>query len=164
MVGGQFPCFTVDRNLGRLAKWLRLVGFDTQCEPANPIDEKFWEKADDRRVFLVRSRQLMKILASNDPLMVIPNDPIEQLQQVMHLFEFKFEDLKPFTRCTLCNLPLEIVKKSNIFGLVPDYVWQSQHAFKRCSGCLRIYWPGSHKERSIMRIKKILNTAADPTN
>lgn len=164
MTEGHSHRFAVDRNLGKLAKWLRLVGFDTEFEPANTINDKFWKKCDFDRILLVRSRQLMRILASNTPLLIIPNDPFEQFQQVIQTFEIKIEDLTPFTRCTICNLPLEIAEKKDIFGLIPDYVWQTQQKFRRCSGCRRIYWAGSHKKRGLRRIHNLMKNTFSPDN
>jgi len=153
--------FVTDRNLGKLAKWLRLMGFDTQCEPVGPLNDLivslFWQRVEPHRKFLVRSRQLMYAMASQKPLLILSNYPFEQLQQVIRFFELKLKDLKPFTRCTLCNTLLKRIEKQKIYGYVPDYVWQTQYEFRQCLGCKRIYWPGSHKERSMIRLEQFFD-------
>lgn len=151
--------FATDRTLGKLAKWLRLMGFDAQCEPVGPLNDLivslFWQRVEPHRKLLVRSRQLMYTMASKKPLLILSNYPFEQVTQVIRFFELKLKDLKPFTRCTLCNIPLKRVEKQKVYGCIPDYVWQTQSEFRQCSGCKRIYWPGSHKDRSLIRIKKL---------
>ena len=153
----ELLCFATDRNLGKLAKWLRLFGFDTLLESAAPIDPLFWQNVDSHRKCLIRSRKLMHTMTDRNPLLIISNDPFEQLGEVIRFFDLKAMDLRPFTRCTLCNILLMTVEKPKIRGVVPDYIWQMQHEFRKCSGCGRIYWPGSHKERSMIRLEQLFD-------
>jgi uncharacterized protein with PIN domain len=103
-------CFVTDRTLGKLAKWLRLMGFDTQCEPAGLLDDLnvslFWQRVESHHNLLVRSRKLMYTMASNEPLLIRSNHPFEQLQQVIHIIELKRKDLKFFYRIPLWLLPM----------------------------------------------------------
>jgi uncharacterized protein len=147
-------CFATDRSLGKLARWLRLFGFDTLFEPVAPIDPYFWQNIDSHRKCLIRSRQLMHTMTELNPLLIISNDPFEQLYEVIRFFELKAVDLRPFSRCTLCNILLITIEKSKIRGMVPDYIWQTQSEFRKCAGCGRIYWPGSHKDRSMIRLEQ----------
>ena len=99
----------------------------------------------------------MHTMTDRNPLLIISNDPFEQLGEVIRFFDLKAMDLRPFTRCTLCNILLMTVEKPKIRGVVPDYIWQMQHEFRKCSGCGRIYWPGSHKERSMIRLEQLFD-------
>ena len=154
-------CFATDRSLGKLAKWLRLFGFDTLFEPTAPLDPFFWQNIDSHRKCLIRSRRLMHTIKDLNPLLIISNDPFEQLGEVIRFFDLKVVDLRPFSRCTLCNILLTTIEKPKIRGMVPDYIWQTQYKFRKCSGCGRIYWPGSHKDRSTIRLERLFDEHRD---
>ena len=146
--------FAVDRSLGKLSKLLRLVGFDTKCEPAQTMGNEFWQTLPSQYMLLVRSRHLLHYWAAKEPLLIISNAPMEQLGQVICKFRLTERDLKPFSRCTLCNLPLSKVTKQALQGEIPDYVWHTQPTFQKCMCCGRAYWSGSHKSNMMDQLKK----------
>lgn len=148
--------FAADRNLGKLSKYLRLIGFDTQCEPFGIGESEFWNTVAPNRKILIRSRRHLHSQAADTALLIRSNYPIEQLKQVLSEFEITADELQPFSRCTLCNLPLSKVEKQAIRAYVPDYTWQTQQDFRKCNGCERIYWPGTHRVNSLIQIKKHL--------
>jgi uncharacterized protein with PIN domain len=138
--------FAADRMLGRLAKWLRLLGFDTLYGPQLAGPALARAARPEGRVVLTRD-QRMRRHAEGLVLLFIEGDHFrEQLRQVLTIYR-----LDPWaqllTRCSRCNLPIEPVAKERVAGRVPPYVWETQAAFSRCPSCRRIYWPATHDQR-----------------
>ena len=147
--------FGADRMLGRLAKWLRLLGYDTVYSNSFS-NERFLALADEGRILLTRNTALTGKLAHNILLFIEDNDPKRQLQQVVRLLGLKPEPDTFFTRCTICNGTLESVEAKDVPNGVPDYVRTAHERFSRCLGCGKIYWPGSHQQRSLRDIGGVL--------
>ena len=147
--------FAADRMLGKLAKWLRLLGYDTVYSNYFTREE-FLALADEGRVLLTRNTTLTGKVAQDHFVFVEDNDPKAQLQEVVCQLGLKPKPDRFFTRCTVCNGTLESVEAKSVYGRVPDYVWTAHDRFSRCNACGRIYWPGSHMERSLERIEGLL--------
>ncbi len=144
--------FAAEKTLGKLAKWLRILGFDTICDPdiKNP--------AESGRILLTRTKRV-KYEYTTDKLIFIKSDkPFKQLKEVIKALGIVNEDLKTFTRCINCNTKIRTIEKNSIRSVVPDYVWESHDSFKACSKCKRIYWQGSHTKRSMEIIKKLFES------
>lgn len=148
--------FAVDRSLGSLAKWLRILGFDTVYEPDNS-EWEFFDRLEDNRVLITRTKKIQKAFASHNHVFITSNILVEQLKRVVNLLEIKPVDIRPFSRCVHCNLPIEEVSKRDAWSLVPDYIWETHDAFNQCDHCQRIYWSGSHTESSMDMIKLIFS-------
>ena len=148
------PSFAVEKTLGRLGKWLRLMGFDTIAETEYPRGA-FAAHIDAGRVFLTRTQRARGIQAPFQTVFIQANDPFEQLVEVISRTALQREDLRPFSRCLRCNEPIVAVHKEDIERAVPDHVWETHDTFSRCPKCLRVYWKGSHTARSIEKIKSI---------
>jgi uncharacterized protein with PIN domain len=149
--------FQADRPLGKLAKWLRLLGFDTVW-PGDPPPAASDETPV--RILLTRSRR------GRPPpgvrvLFVAANDPCRQLQQLVADLGIRWSDTRPFSRCIRCNLPIVAIGREAVRDKVPDYVWATHENFNTCSGCGRIYWPGSHTRRSLERMRKLFDSVAE---
>lgn len=158
--------FAVERTLGRLGKWLRLMGFDTILETEFPRGAFGAHLTGDRR-FLTRTRSALRTHAVLRPIFVRANDPCEQLLEVIRQTGIHPEDLRLFSRCLRCNEPIAPVPKDSVLGLVPDYVWETHASFSRCPGCRRVYWPGSHTARSSAKIERIfkrINGISSPSH
>ena len=149
-------CFAVDRSLGTLAKWLRILGFDTAYGP-DISSSQLSELLKDHRILLTRTKKIQKMFASCPQVFIIPGSLFEQLKQVVDHLGIHPGDIRPFSRCIHCNLPIDEIDKKDVYGLVPDYIWETHDEFNRCRQCKRIYWSGSHGERSLERIKKLFN-------
>lgn len=150
--------FIVDRSLGSLAKWLRILGFDTVYEAEVSAGE-FYHQLDEKRVLITRTRRIQKAHFNRRHVFIEFNSLQEQLKQVVGQLNIQPTDIHPFSRCLHCNLPTEPVAREDVFGLVPDYIWETHHEFNTCRRCHRIYWSGSHNERSMDRIKQIFESA-----
>ena len=137
--------FIVDDMLGRLAKWLRILGYDTS-HYSSISDEDLIEKSlKEKRTIVTRDSRLGGRKVVKDLVLVKSGNLKEQLRQVIKEKRLdSFDNL--FTRCLLCNELVSPIKKEEIEGRVPDYVYQAQDSFQQCPKCKRIYWSGSHLE------------------
>jgi uncharacterized protein with PIN domain len=144
--------FAVDRALGALAKWLRILGYDTVFE-SDVSGQSFFENLEDDRILLTRTRKIQQKFSSYRTVFITSNYPADQLRQVVDEIGINQAEIRPFSRCITCNLPIAAVEKEEVYGRVPDYIWQTHDTFNECSRCGRIYWPGSHAERSMEKIR-----------
>ena len=137
--------------LGRLAKWMRLLGFDVLYDRAISDNEIIRISLEQARVILTRDTGLVaRPLASNH--VFINNDNVrQQLQQVLTTFHITSMP-GPLTRCSVCNTLLLPVAKQDVRDLVPLYVYEKNNTFLRCESCRKIYWQGTHVKR--MELKK----------
>ena len=150
-------CFIVDRSLGTLAKWLRILGFDTIYEPEVSANE-FYAQTEGPRILLTRSKTIQKKWGSSEHVFISSNLLIEQLRQVVNQVGLNRDDIRPFSKCIHCNLPIDKIDKNGVYGLVPDYIWETHDAFNQCNQCKRVYWSGSHAERSMDMIEQIFDS------
>ncbi len=149
------PCFAADRTLGRLAKWLRLMGFDTLFE-SEPADEKLMDTLEKDRILLTRTQRIRRQYAGRKMIFVNSNHLKQQLTQVVRELGITAEQTRPFSRCLQCNVPIVSVDKAALSGQVPDYIYETHDHFNQCPKCGRIFWPGSHTRRSLEKIRHLL--------
>jgi hypothetical protein len=138
--------FSADAMLGRLARWLRIVGFDTAWQAGIPDAELVRQAFTEKRVILTRDRALPREWRVSGVYLVEAIEPLEQLREVARHFDLA-ESLHPFTRCSRCNARLESTSKAIAHGSVPPRVWAAQTQFQRCPSCKRFYWSGTHTDR-----------------
>ena len=148
--------FTVDRSLGTLAKWLRILGFDAIYEP-DVSTREFYDRIEHPRILITRSKKIQKTWGAHDHIFITSNLLVEQLKQIVDQIGLSRNDIRPFSRCIHCNLSIDRINKNEVYGLVPDYIWETHEAFNQCNQCKRIYWPGSHAERSMELIESIFD-------
>ena len=152
----MIPCFAAEKTLGRLTKWLRLLGFDTWYEPEF-AGKKFFEALEKDRILLTRTRRIQNQFASRRLIFVESDHLAQQLNQIFRELSLSASQTRPFSRCLQCNAPIVIVEKASILGRVPDYIFETHDRFQRCPECERIYWPGSHTRRSFEKIQQLLS-------
>ncbi len=140
------PRFLLDRNLGKLAKWLRILGYDTVYDDGSS-DIDFVDRAHkELRIAVVRKRNMVD-LSRRIQLLVLTQDRLPaQLQEVLNKLKLDPDRAKRLTRCLICNVLLAPVSKKDLPPWVPDYVRDKYTDFKMCPSCGRIYWPGTHVE------------------
>jgi uncharacterized protein with PIN domain len=156
------PRFFVDAHLGRLARHLRLLGFDTAYERDCDDAHLAATAAAEGRIVLTRDGGLLKRNVVTHGLFVRSKQPRAQLLEVTHRLQL-LSRFKPFTRCLACNGALTAVSKGEIAAQVPDRAWHSHERFVRCIGCARVYWAGTHHKRLrrlVEDIEMALRTAA----
>jgi uncharacterized protein with PIN domain len=154
----------LDGMLGRLAKWLRLLGYDTAYFPDLDDHELVRLARAKGRVLLTRDRELTR-RRGLDCLFVENDELEEQLNQVIS--ELHLETKQPFSRCPVCNTPLREVEKPSVKERVPPYVFRTKEHFSLCPECDRIYWRGTHWARireEMARIRIDHPTKEEETN
>jgi uncharacterized protein with PIN domain len=152
------PRFLLDVHLGRLARSLRLAGLDTvhHRDAADPA--LVAASVEEGRILLTRDRGLLMHAALRSGSFVRATDPVEQAVEVVGRFALR-DALAPFSRCTVCNHLLVEVPKQAAAGRVPDAVLEAHDEFRRCPGCNRLYWRGSHQTRLEALIRRMEGTA-----
>lgn len=146
--------FVADTMLGRLAKWLRFLGYDTLYFRGGDDVPLLEIASQEGRILLTRDRHLLERRLPPKVLFVRSDHLHEQLQQVIEELDLPIEE-EMGTRCMRCNVPIEEIAPADIQGLVPDFVFRVQEAFYRCPTCLRIYWAGSHFRRMEETLRKL---------
>jgi hypothetical protein len=137
--------FATDCNLGKLAKWLRILGYDTLYERGNADPDFLLKAAAEGRVALTRKQDLA-CLPHAGRLVVVKADLVRlQLGEVLDALSLIPDPVKKMTRCLSCNTSLEEIPKERAEGVVPLYVYVTCDQFKGCPSCRRIYWPGTHR-------------------
>ena len=147
--------FVADRMLGKLAKWLRVLGYDV-VYLKRAGEEEVLRRLQEGRMLLTRNRRARLWQGKGEIFMVHDNDPRIQLREVVKGLRLQEVDGAIFSRCLNCNHPLEAVKREAVREEVPDYVYQKEKEFHRCGDCGKVYWHGSHALRMRQQLKEIL--------
>jgi uncharacterized protein with PIN domain len=151
------PKFIVDRNVGKLARWLRLMGYDTHFFDGDDDADLVAIARDEGRVILSRDTQIMKrrlITSGQIGAVLIDSDqPERQIHQVIDALGLD-SHFRPFTICLECNQPLVERSKDEVKDLVPPYVFKTQNQFRQCPNCQRIYWRGTHWRAMTKKLEK----------
>ncbi len=144
--------FIADAMLGRLARWLRLLGFDTLYYPHISDNDLLKLALREGRVLLTRDTHFLKMRNLNNLLFVRAEDSLAQVKEVMRTFAAK----EPGPgRCARCNGILgKIEKKDSVRDMVPEYVFVHHGTFLRCKACGSVYWEGTH----LRRFREMLDT------
>jgi uncharacterized protein with PIN domain len=137
--------FVLDVHLGKLARSLRILGFDALY--SNGYDDTTIASIarDEARIILTRDRGLLKRKIVTHGYLVRSKNPGEQLAEVLGRFDF-VRSIAPYSRCIVCNVLLEGISKAEVEGRVPAKVFQKYDEFVACPSCITIYWRGSHWE------------------
>jgi uncharacterized protein with PIN domain len=145
--------FITDTNLGKLAKWLRILGYDTVVYRGE-ADRNFLRKAEkEGRVVLTRKKD-MAARQFSGKLVTVGSDHVqEQLREVMEELSVSPDMSRLFSICVRCNEALVAVDKENVAGLVPAFVYDVHSTFRRCPGCKGIFWPGTHIDNALSHLK-----------
>ena len=151
--------FVLDCHLGRLAVYLRLLGFDVLYRNDFSDEELAEISEKDKRICLTRDRGLLKRNQIDHGYLIRTLDSREQVIEVMRRFQL-LNQIKAFTRCTRCNGFLQPVEKEIISKQLLPGTREHFQEFSRCVDCGCIYWRGSHYER----LKKIVDFVIDETN
>lgn len=140
------PRFVADVHLGALARFLRLLGFDTHYRNDLTDAELADLTAQERRTLLTRDVGLLKRKAVVRGQWLRDGNPERQLEEVVAALQLR-RALRPFTRCMSCNGRLAPVTRTKVAGQVPPRVYRRFRAFIRCRSCHRVYWRGTHFKR-----------------
>jgi uncharacterized protein with PIN domain len=150
--------FIVDANVGKLAKWLRLMGYDARFFDGKDDSEMILIAFHEERVVLTRDTHVMEwgIVSSGrvKAVLVQADEPAVQIRQVLRQLKLDAE-FKPFTVCLECNEPLRDIDKSAVRDRVPPYVFETQDRFVECPRCRRVYWKGTHWQAMLKKLEEI---------
>ncbi len=135
--------FIVTKELGRLAKWLRILGFDAEYLRVDKVSTAVIIALRDGRIILTRNSRLGR--HGGIKILNIKSDNLKhQIRQIMMELKIKPNIENMFLRCVICNKILKGVDKEQIKDSVPEYVYKTQQDFYQCPMCQRIYWQGTH--------------------
>lgn len=146
--------FIADSMLGRLATWLRILGYDTVYHTHIPDRELIGRARREGRVILTRDTRLLRRRGIGRFLLIKSDHFREQLKEVVSHFSLNLVS-RFLTLCIRCNTPLEEVKKDEVRERVPPYVLRTQERFKICPKCNRIYWAATHRERMEEELRRL---------
>jgi uncharacterized protein with PIN domain/sulfur carrier protein ThiS len=135
--------FVLDVHLGRLAKLLRMLGFDSLYSNSYSDDTLARIARDQGRIILTRDRELLKRSIISHGYCLRSDQPLEQLVEVLKRFDLQ-ERIVPFSRCLRCNSLLQSVDPQDLPDSVPAYVARTYRRFSACPDCGRVFWRGSH--------------------
>jgi len=157
--------FIVDHNVAKLARWLRMMGYDTIVFD-QPDDWQMIRTAlAENRIVITKDTGVMKrrVITSGKlrALLITDDDPEKQIQQVIATFQLN--NHKSLSLCLECNVPLVRVKREEIKDRVPLYVYQTKSQFVECPVCHRVYWQGTHWE-AMMQTLSILGSDKHQAN
>jgi len=147
--------FILAENLNKLARWLRLLGYDAVLYKSISFDNMIRIACKDRRILLTRSKKQSRSKKHFARHLIKEENHIEQLKEIKHLLVYDQERI--FSRCMYCNKILYEIDKDKIRDKVPDYVWQNQDRFRVCRKCGRIYWLGTHTATIKKDLDKLFN-------
>jgi uncharacterized protein with PIN domain len=148
------PKFVVDVHLGKLARYLRMLGFDCIYKNAYNNFEIIDISLKEKRTILTKDRSILKNKMVTHGYWVRNDKPERQTIEVINRFDLK-KLTKEFSRCLDCNNVLIEEKKENIIDKIPPKVKNYHNEFYRCISCKKIYWRGSHYERMQKLVDKI---------
>jgi uncharacterized protein with PIN domain len=147
--------FVLDIHLGKLATYLRLLGFDTLYRNDYHDQELAAISSQQRRILLTRDRGLLKRSLVTYGYWVRQQKPEAQSLEILHRFEL-FKQIRPFHRCLRCNSPVQPVAKESICDRLLPKTQQYYDEFCRCQQCDRLYWKGSHYEKMQQFVESVL--------
>jgi uncharacterized protein len=152
MAAGEVK-FAADRMLGRLAKWLRIVGKDVIYGPHLTGYGLIRAARAENRLILTRDRSLKQ--KQPPAFLFIESDHYrDQLRQVVDQCGLELGD-ELFTRCIECNTLLQSRAKETLEKIVPPYVFSSQEKFFACPSCRRVYWPATHHQKMLEELRSL---------
>ncbi len=135
--------FLLTQELGRLATWLRILGYDTEYATSAKRGSVIIQALREDRIIVTRNRRLPRP-AGFKTVLLASEQIKEQIREVLKQLNMAPNCDMMFSRCTLCNQELTLVEKEKIKDRVPEYVAQTQNDFRLCPRCQRIYWQGTH--------------------
>jgi uncharacterized protein with PIN domain len=152
--------FIADAMLGRLAKWLRLLGFDVLYYPDIEDRQVIKIAREQERTILTRDTRMLQCKGVRGTVFIKSDQVFEQLLEMKDILDFHGQDL--LERCIVCNRRLyAIADRDEIKDLVPEYVYHHFDIFMRCGGCGKIYWEGNHYKNIRERIREILRESIE---
>jgi len=150
--------FIVDNNVGKLAKWLRIMGYDALLLSGEDDGRMVKVALAQNRVILTKDTQIMRrrlVTSGRLKAILIEDDDVEaQLHQVVEALSLDYH-FRPFSICLECNQCLIEKDKDAVCELVPPYVFKTQRLYMECPSCHRLYWRGTHWQAMSRELEKL---------
>ena len=150
--------FMVDHNVGKLVKWLRMMGYDTLFFNGSDDSDMVKQALAEGRIILTRDTEIMKrrvvTKGQLSAILLDSEEPQQQTRQVIDRLDLDCK-FRPFTLCLECNRTLEERSPNEVRGRVPPYVYKTQRQYMECPACHRIYWRGTHWEAMTRMLEKL---------
>jgi hypothetical protein len=150
------PKFVADVHLGRLTRYLRIIGLDVLYKNNFEDDEIVRFSLKERRAILTRDRGILRRNEVTHGYWIRSAKVEEQVNEVLKRFDLQ-KEIKEFSRCIECNTLLKPIKKEIVINQLPSKVAQSQNEFYKCPCCDKVYWKGTHYLRMLKFIQSIKN-------
>jgi len=157
------PRFVLDVHLGKLARYLRLLGFDTL------YDRDYGDAAiaaisvQERRLILTRDKGLLKRKEVRRGYWLRNIQPRLQIAEVVEVFDLH-RAVREFSRCMVCNHALETLAETEVRDALPAGLRGQFEQVSRCPGCHRLYWPGSHYDRLVELVRSVASASRTESN
>jgi uncharacterized protein with PIN domain len=159
--------FIVDHNVGKLARWLRMMGYDSVFFDSGEDSLMVRQALAEGRIVLTRDTGIMKRRVVNNgrlkAILIESSEPERQMRQLLSTLDLVAQS-KPFTLCLECNRPLESRTREEIAERVPPYVYKTQTQYMECPACRRIYWQGTHWKAMVRKLKNLAGINAYQLN
>ena len=156
--------FVADNNVGKLARWLRLIGYDTLLFQKKDDNQMIETALNEDRMILTKDSQFIRRrLVTSGRLRAIhieQDDPRIQVREVVQALNLNYH-FKPFSLCLECNQELMAREKEEVGKRVPTHVFKTQTQYMECPTCHRIYWRGTHWQAMVKRLQELQSTAGD---
>ena len=147
--------FIADCMLGKLAKGLRMLGYDTIYYRGEDVHHIFQFARQESRVILTRNTKLIPKRPEDHIIRVTEDNPLLQLKELIQKGHISSNAENLLSRCLLCNVLIEEIPREEAEGKVPDFIFYQQKEFCRCPQCGRIYWQGSHQKNMQKRVNEL---------
>ena len=148
------PKFVADVHLGRLTRYLRMMGFDVYYKNNLSDDEIVKISSKERRAILTRDIGILKRTEVTHGYFIRSDNVEKQTQEVVNRFDLQ-KSIKEFTRCFECNSELSKIEKEKIIQQLPPMVAASQNEFFICPKCQKLFWAGTHHQKMLSLVQKI---------
>lgn len=150
------PQFIADATLRKLAKWLRLLGYDTVVFPREAGREMLRLAVAEERIVLTKRMDMLERQFSGCLYLVKGNDIGHQLNDIIDKFSLQIDKQKMFGICLKCNKRLHSVSAEEVRNLVPAYVFENCTQYNQCPSCHNVYWAGTHQRNALQFMGKHL--------
>jgi hypothetical protein len=146
--------FITDATLAGLAKWLRLLGFDTVVYGSEAGRPMMRQAQSQGRILLTRRRDMRERQFAGDLFLLPEASTGQQLSFVIRKYSLKINSQKMHRTCLICNQRLHPVGRDDVRNLVPTFVFENCEQYQQCDCCGKIYWPGTHVQNALQFLEK----------
>lgn len=150
--------FIADNNVGKLARWLRLMGYDTLLLKEKDNKKLISMALNEGRIILTKDSQFMKrrLVTSGKvkTILITQDDPGLQIRELVKTLNLDYH-FRPFSICLECNQPLIPRSKEEIREMVPGHVFKTKAEYTQCPSCHRVYWQGTHWQAMVKKLQDL---------